>query len=329
MADSTDVLPGLLEAPATLEHFRDGRFFNPGVAEHDFRTALKWMRNRRIGPWRRWIESTPGPPPPGRVDGPELRATFVNHSTVLLQTQGFNILTDPVWSRRVSPVQWTGPERHRAPGIRFEDLPTIHVLLISHNHYDHYDRPTLRRIAAAHRPVVFCPLGLAVPLRRLGFSEVHQLDWWQAHAWSGLRFHCVRAQHFSARTPWDRNRTLWCGWLVESAHGDVYFAGDTGFCGAFAELHGHFSEIRLALLPIGAYEPEWFMGPVHMTPEQAVQARDILRARTSIAIHFGTFSLADDGETAPVERLQSALAGRTTENPQFWVLNEGESRLVP
>ncbi len=325
MADSTDVL---IASPPAVEHFRDGRFFNPGVPEHDFRTALKWMRNRKIGPWRRWIESKPGPPPPSRVDGAELRATFINHSTVLLQTGGLNILTDPVWSRRVSPVQWTGPVRHRAPGIRFEDLPPIHVLLISHNHYDHYDRPTLKRIAAAHRPVVFCPLGLEAPLRRLGFSEIHELDWGHTHAWRELRFHCTQAQHFSARTPWDRNRTLWCGWLLETPHGNIYFAGDTGFCSAFAALHGRFPSIRLALLPIGAYEPEWFMGPVHMTPEQAVEAHDILGATTTIAIHFGTFALADDGETAPVERLNLALDGRN-DNRQFWVLSEGEGRLVP
>ena len=326
MADTTDVLPALIDT--AVEHFRDGRFFNPGVAEHDFRTALKWMRNRKPGPWRPWIESTPGPPPPPQVTGAALRATFVNHSTLLLQTAGLNILTDPVWSRRVSPVQWTGPERHRAPGIRFEDLPSIHVLLISHNHYDHFDVPTLRRIAATHQPVVFCPLGLAAPLRRLGFTDVHELDWWQAQSWHGVRAHCVPAQHFSARTPWDRNRTLWCGWMLESQSGNIYFAGDTGFCDVFAALRQHFASIRLALLPIGAYEPEWFMGPVHMTPEQAVEARDIMGASSAIAIHFGTFALADDGETAPVERLNQALADRE-ERSQFWVLSEGESRIVP
>lgn len=328
MADTTHPLPDLSEPAPVAQHFREGRFFNPGVAGQDFRTALKWMRNRKIGPWRRWIESTPGPPPPARVEGAALRATFVNHCTVLLQTGGVNILTDPVWSRRVSPVQFAGPERHRAPGIRFEDLPPIHCLLISHNHYDHFDRPTLKRIAATHQPVVFCPLGLAAPLRRLGFDDVHELDWWHSHMWNGIGFHCIQAQHFAARTPWDRNRTLWCGWLLETPHGNIYFAGDTGFCGTFAALHDRFPYIRLALLPIGAYEPEWFMGPVHMTPEQAVEAHDILGARTSIAIHFGTFALADDGETAPLERLHGALAHRS-DDPQFWVLTEGEGRLVP
>ncbi len=187
MADTADVLPAFAGNRPTVEHFRDGRFFNPGVVDHDFRTALRWMTHRNIGPWRRWIESTPGPAPPALVDGGDLRATFVNHATVLLQVGGMNILTDPVWSRRVSPVQFAGPARHRAPGIRFEDLPAIHVLLISHNHYDHFDVPTLKRIAAVRRPVVFCPLGLEAPLRGLGFRDVSELDWWESQPGPGMQ----------------------------------------------------------------------------------------------------------------------------------------------
>jgi L-ascorbate metabolism protein UlaG (beta-lactamase superfamily) len=328
MPEITDLPPDLIESTPLVDHFREGRYFNPGVPEHGFRTALKWMLNRKIGPWRKWIESTPGPKPPAQVDGAELRVTFINHSTALLQTEGLNILTDPVWSERVSPLSFMGPRRHRAPGIRFEDLPPVHCLLISHNHYDHFDVPTLRRLAANHQPVVFCPLGLAGALRRIGFSEVHQLDWWQTEAWKNRRVHCIPAQHFSARSPFDRNRTLWCGWAIESQHGNLYFAGDTGFCDVFSEVSKRLSPVRLALLPIGAYEPEWFMGPVHMTPEQAVDARSILDASVAIAIHFGTFALADDSETAPPERLQQALQEHEGRN-DFWVLREGEGRLVP
>lgn len=319
----------VLTAPASpaIEHFRNGRFFNPGVPEHGFLTALKWMRNRKIGPWPRWIESTPGPRPPSQVDGAELRVTFINHSTVLLQTEGLNLLTDPVWSHRVSPVTFAGPERHRAPGIRFEDLPRIDALLISHNHYDHFDVATLKKVAAANRPDVFCPLGLGRNLRRIGFQEVHELDWWQSAEWKGMRLHCVPAQHFSARTPFDRNRTLWCGWVVEARHGSIYFAGDTGFGEVFAAIRDRFRQIRLALLPIGAYEPEWFMGPVHMTPEQAVEACAILEASSAIAIHFGTFALADDSLAAPVERLKCALQNREDVH-KFLVLQEGEGRLI-
>ena len=329
MVDSRGVTTLVRESlEGVVEHFRDGRFFNPGVPEHGFVEAMKWMRTRKIGPWPQWIDAQPGPPPPGMVEGTGLRVTFVNHSTVLLQTNGCNILTDPVWSRRVSPVQWTGPERHRDPGIRFEDLPEIHGILISHNHYDHCDLPTLRRLAARQQPVVFCPLGVAKLLRRAGFREVHELDWWQTEKWGRMGIHCVPAQHFSARTPFDRNRTLWCGWVVESPGGNLYFAGDTGFGDFWETVRERFAPIRLALLPIGAYEPEWFMGPVHMTPEQAVDAWTALRAGTAMAIHFGTFALADDGEADPVRRLREALQGHSDAD-RFWVLAEGEGRLVP
>ncbi|HEY2466685.1 MAG TPA: MBL fold metallo-hydrolase [Terracidiphilus sp.] len=165
-------------------------------------------------------------------------------------------------------------------------------------------------------------------LRRKGFREVHELDWWQSRDLNGVNVHCVPAQHFSARTPFDRNRTLWCGWVVQAAHGNLYFAGDTGYGDFFTKIRDRFSPLRLALLPIGAYEPEWFMGPIHMTPEQAVQARAILGASVAVPIHFGTFSLADDGETDPVERLEKALHGRR-DSAHFWVLKEGEGRVIP
>lgn len=315
-------------AATALEHFRDGRYFNPGVADHTFRDAMKWMRTRRPGPWPRWIPSEAGPKPPERVEGTALRVTFVNHATVLLQTEGLNLLTDPVWSQRASPVQFAGPRRHRAPGIRFEDLPPIDAILLSHNHYDHLDAPTLRRVAKEHDAVVFCPLGVAPLVRRCGLRNVEELDWWQTTTWRGRGIHCVRAQHFSARTPFDRNRTLWCGWVVEAERGNLYFAGDSGFGDFFSEIGRRFTPIRLALLPIGAYEPEWFMGPVHMTPEQAVVAREQARAEIAIGIHFGTFSLADDAEGEPPERLRRALAGREDAD-RFWILAEGEGREIP
>jgi L-ascorbate metabolism protein UlaG (beta-lactamase superfamily) len=309
-------------------HHRNGRFFNPGVPPQRFSLFLRWIARRKVGPWPAWIPSEPGPPPPASVAGPDLRATFVNHSTVLLQTHGLNFLTDPVWSERVSPFAFAGPRRHRAPGIRFEDLPPIHAVLLSHNHYDHMDLPTLRRVVAGHRPAIFCPLGLAGTVRDLGFTEVYELDWWQSQTWRGIPIHCVPAQHFSARTPFDRNTTLWCGWMLAPSSGNIYFAGDTGFGDLFGDIAARFAPLRFALLPIGAYEPEWFMGPIHMTPEQALDARTILRASVSMAIHFGAFSLADDSLHAPIERLRTAIGGNGHAQP-FWVLQEGESRLVP
>lgn len=328
MAESQVALSEPTQRPKIAEHFREGRFFNPEAPEHGFSAFLRWITTRKIGFWRRWIPSEPGPPPPGAVEGTALRVTFVNHSTVLLQTEGLNILSDPVWSERVSPVRFAGPRRHRAPGIRFEDLPPIDLVLISHNHYDHLDRPTMRQLAETHRPAVFCPLGVADLVRGTGIREVHELDWGQMEEWRELPIHCVPAQHFSSRTPFDRNRTLWCGWVLEAQGGNIYYAGDTGFGALFAGLQQQFAPMRLALLPIGAHEPEWFMGPVHMTPEQAVTARAILDAAVAIPIHFGTFALADDAETAPVERLQSALRA-TGDADRFWLLEEGEGRLIP
>lgn len=310
------------------EHFHNGRFLNPGTTEHGFRELYQWIKNRKPGPWPTWIPSTPGPPPPAQVAGSNLRVTLINHATVLLQTDGCNVLTDPIWSRRASPVSFAGPPRHRDPGLRFEDLPPIHATLISHNHYDHFDIPTLRRLWRRDHPVVFCPLGVAKALRRIGFREIVENDWGQSQPWGPFQIHCVPAQHFAARTPFDRNRTLWCGWVLESASGNIYFAGDTGFGNFFSTIGARFAPLRLALLPIGAYEPEWFMGPVHMTPEQAVEVSRILNATTSIGIHYGTFALADDGFADPPQRLRRALLD-TPDAAQFWVLPEGEGRLIP
>jgi L-ascorbate metabolism protein UlaG (beta-lactamase superfamily) len=292
-----------------------------------FSQLLKWIANRKPGFWPKFIPSEAAPKPPASVGGEELRATFVNHSTVLLQTQGRNILTDPIWSQRAGPTSFLGPKRRRDPGVLFEDLPKIDAVLISHNHYDHFDVGTLRKLLARDRPEVFCPLGVARLLKNVGFRQIHELDWWQEQTWSGMKIHCVPAQHFSSRTPFDRDRTLWCGWVLEDGAGQIYFAGDTGFGAHFSAIGARFPFIRLALLPIGAFRPEWFMGPVHMTPEEAVKAHSVVRSATSIAIHFGTFALADDGEKEPADRLKEAL--KHTEESRFWVLKEGEGRSIP
>jgi len=261
--------------------------------------------------------------PPLSVESPSLLVTFVNHSTVLLQQPGSNILTDPVWSERASPVSFLGPRRHRLPGIEFDRLPPIHTVLLSHNHYDHLDLATLRRLAASRQPVFVAPLGLARYLESRGITPAQQLDWGDSLGVPGATIHAVPAFHFSGRSPFDRNQTLWCGYVIQSAFGAIYFAGDTGFGPHFAWIRERFGAPRLALLPIGAYEPGWFMSPVHMNPEEALEAHRILGATTSIAIHHGTFQLADEAIDAPRRRLL-ACAGADS----FRVLENGQCALL-
>jgi L-ascorbate metabolism protein UlaG (beta-lactamase superfamily) len=312
------------------DHFDGSVFHNerPGAAPSTH--FLKWALHRRAGPWRHWTNASPGPPPPARVEGEGLRVTFINHATVLIQTAGLNILTDPIWSQRCSPVSWAGPERVRPPGIRFEDLPPIDVVLISHDHYDHMDLPTLRRLQDRFHPRFFTGLGNAAILADGSIPGSHELDWWQsAELVPGVRLTAVPAQHFSNRSLSDRNNTLWEGFVVQGPGGAVYFAGDTGYGPHFSEIHQRFGPIRLAVLPIGAYEPGWFMGPIHENPAQAVQAQLDLGASTAVAIHFGTFPLADDGQDEPLTDLRTALRNLGPSRPRFWVLGFGEGREVP
>jgi L-ascorbate metabolism protein UlaG (beta-lactamase superfamily) len=328
------------------DHFDGKRFLNESRVGHAKRWDIaKWLATRRPGPWKRVADAVPGPPPPARVAGASLRVTFVGHATVLVQTAGLNILTDPVWSERVSPVSFAGPRRVRPPGIRFEDLPPIDVVLISHNHYDHIDERTLRRLHATHRPRFVAPLGNAALLESFGLTNVVDLDWWEstgvhagadagasananANANANETIHCVPAQHFSGRGLRDRDASLWGGFVLTGPGGVVYFAGDTGAGSQFARVREKFGSPRLALLPIGAYLPQWFMKSAHISPAEAVDAHRTLEATQSVAIHFGTFPLADDGRDEAPRDLQIALKQSGVATDEFWVLECGEGREV-
>ena len=321
--------PGYEGKPS--EHFDGKIFLNEGEAPHgSFWGFVKWRFTREPGPWRDWVDEPPGEPPPPRVEGDRIRATFINHSTVLLQVDGLNILTDPIWSERCSPVGWAGPKRHRDPGIRFEDLPRIHAVLISHNHYDHMDVATLRRLAEEHQSRILMGLGNRAYLEEEAIPGGEDMDWWDSTEldgnWSAT---FVPAQHFSGRGTNDRNQTLWGGFVVHGKHGAIYFAGDTGDGPHWQQVADRFPNLRLSLLPIGAYRPTEFMSPVHISPEEAVQAHKILNSRVSLGIHFGTFELADDGEEEPVEDLDKALDAAGLSREDFWVLGHGEGRDVP
>lgn len=313
------------------DHFDGEKFFTPGRADRhlDLGALLKWRRERHPGPWREWTDAPPGPPPPRRVGTGELRVTFVNHATTLLQLDGLNVLTDPIWSERCSPVSFAGPRRHRPPGLRFEDLPPIDAVVVSHNHYDHMDLPTLKRLQDAFHPRFFVGLGNRALLERAGLSRVTELDWWQQVPLApGVVLSSIPIQHFSNRGLCDSDATLWTGFALQGPSGTTVFAGDTGYGPHFRQIRERLGPIRLAVLPIGAYRPEWFMGPVHMSPADAVRAHRDLEATASVAIHFGTFALADDGEDEPPRALAEALAG-SPDASRFWVLGFGEGRNVP
>ena len=254
--------------------------------------------------------------------------TFVGHATFLIQVAGINLLTDPVYSERASPVSFAGPRRVRAPAVRFDDLPAISLVLLSHNHYDHCDLGTLRALDRRFQPRLVTPIGNSRLLRSAGIRQVEEIDWWQSASAAPLPVTLTPAQHFSARSMFDRNRALWGGFLIEAGGRRILFAGDSGYGPHWREIATRLGPFDLALLPIGAYEPRWFMKDIHMNPAEAAQAHLDLGARQSIAMHFGTFQLTPEGFDEPVRGLATALRQRGVSAEQFRTVEVGESVFV-
>jgi N-acyl-phosphatidylethanolamine-hydrolysing phospholipase D len=257
--------------------------------------------------------------------------TWIGHSAFLLQHGGLNVLTDPHLSARASPLSFAGPARVVPPGLQFHELPPIDAVLISHNHYDHLDERTVRRLAREHRGLrFFVPLGLAAWFRRRGLERVTELGWWQSAeldaAAGRVRVTAVPVQHFSGRGLRDRNATLWCGLVLEHAGAKVFFAGDTGYSRDFADIAARFAPFDLALIPIGAYEPRGFMAPVHVNPEEAVRIHQDLGSRQSVAMHWGTFRLTLEPMDEPPRRLAAALQAAHVPLERFIVMRHGECR---
>ena len=337
-------LPSL---PMSTHHRSDGRFRNPWLA----RGSDSKGRSTRFGGFLRWVlierpfKRLPSDPDPSvfpraepDVKYPhalpgELGVTWVGHSTALLQIGDLNVLTDPMWSARASPLSFAGPRRRVQPGIAFEQLPPVDVVLLSHNHYDHLDSRTVGALARHHPEARwFVPLRLGEFVRSRGVRQVEELDWWDEIRAGDLFVACTPAQHFSGRGPRDRNASLWCGWVLAAGESRVFFAGDTGHHPDFAAIGERYGPFNVALLPIGAYEPAWFMRPAHMNPEEAVRAFSDLNGDGNVSggrmvpIHFGTFKLTDEAMDEPPQRIRRVWAAAELPSDRLWLLAHGETR---
>jgi L-ascorbate metabolism protein UlaG (beta-lactamase superfamily) len=305
------------------EHFDGRRFFNPnGVAGQPLSAVPRLLLEPRT-PWPARIDEPLRQPP--QLDGAAALVTFIGHATFLIQTAAGNILTDPMYSRRAGPLNLVGPRRVRQPAVPFDDLPPISLVLLSHNHYDHCDLPTLRLLAERFDPVVVTPLGNGALVRSSGVRRVEELDWWQDAKTSPLPMALTPAQHFSARSPLDRNRALWGGFMLVAGESRILFAGDTAYGPFFHDIRRRLGPVTLALLPIGAYEPRWFMQSVHMNPAEAVQAHLDLEASESVGMHFGTFQMTTEGIDEPLRALEDARRAKNILPSRFRTLEFGAS----
>jgi L-ascorbate metabolism protein UlaG (beta-lactamase superfamily) len=318
-------VPGVIRAEKS-DHCDGRRFVNPtGTAGQPFSAVPRMLLERRTRrtPWPARVDEPPRRPP--ELNGAAASVTFIGHSTFLIQTAAGNILTDPMYSARAGPLNMVGPRRVRQPAVPFNDLPPISIVLLSHNHYDHCDLRTLGLLAERFDPLVVTPLGNGALVRSSGIRRVEELDWWQEAKTSALPITLTPAQHFSARSPFDRNRALWGGFTLVAGGAHIYFAGDTAYAGFFRDIRRRLGPIDLALLPIGAYEPRWFMQIVHMNPAEAVQAHLDLEASKSVGMHFGTFQLTTEGIDEPLRALEDACRGREIPPSRFRTLPFGES----
>jgi N-acyl-phosphatidylethanolamine-hydrolysing phospholipase D len=318
--------------PGHPAHHVEGGFRN---IDPDFHRPSSWTRwsfvVRRL--WTTSIAPRAFDAPRIANDGAALRSglvnpsiTWVGHATLLVQFDGLNFLTDPHWGERASPISWAGPRRLSPPGLAFENLPQIDVVVISHDHYDHLDLGTVKRLAEKHNPLFLVPLGLKAWFADNGMSRVEELDWWQEREYRGLRFVCVPAQHFSQRTLWDGNTRLWATWAVLGRERRFYFSGDTGYFTGFKEIGKRLGAFDIAALAIGAYEPPEIMKSVHLTPEEAVQAFVDLNARTLLGIHWGTFDLAEEPLDEPPGRMLAEARRHGIASEHAWILKVGETR---
>jgi L-ascorbate metabolism protein UlaG (beta-lactamase superfamily) len=320
--------PHLLPMPQISDHYDGARYFNPDIGtkpdQRGFWQLMRWRFGATRLPWPASVPNVPYPPP-GQPGPGQAGITFIGHATFLIQLPGITLLTDPVFSDRASPVPFAGPRRVRAPGLNVAALPKIDLILLSHNHYDHADLRSLRALRVTHGPHAVTLAGNARLIAKAGLSAT-ELDWWGETRIGPLHVTATPARHFSRRGLTDGNRALWGGFMLQCNGAKILFAGDSGTGPHWAEIGRRLGPPDLALLPIGAYDPRWLMAPVHMNPEEAVQAHLDLAARQSIGMHFGTFRLTDEAVGEPQGRLSQACDERGIAN--FGVLDVGETRIL-
>jgi L-ascorbate metabolism protein UlaG (beta-lactamase superfamily) len=318
------------------DHFDGTHFFDPdGSPPKKLSEVLRWQVSDRglRQKWPVWAPSPFADTPPPRVEGDTVRFSFVGHASWLIQTAGLNILVDPVWSERVSPFSWAGPKRHNAPGIAFDKLPEIDIVLVSHGHYDHLDLATLSRLAAKFSPRVITPLGNDLTMKAADAAiKAEAFDWHdrvelgQVKLGKGVAVTLVPTRHWSARGMFDRNKALWASFVLETPAGKLYIVCDSGYGDGthFRRVRDAHGPLRLAILPIGAYEPRWFMRDQHMNPSDAVKALADCGAQQALAHHHGTFQLTDEAIDAPAEALGVALDEAKIPRERFVALKPGQ-----
>tara|TARA_Y100000385_G_scaffold281933_1_gene335556 strand:+ start:774 stop:1829 length:1056 start_codon:yes stop_codon:yes gene_type:complete len=315
---------------AKSEYFNGKTFINPsGRFSNGLPEVFKYFTTREAEKWTENYESYVRKEPLPINEAGRLNVTFVNHSTFLIQYEKMTILTDPVWSKRCSPSQIVGPKRMRPPGVNYEAIKEVDIVIISHNHYDHLDENTIKDLINDFDPLFVVPLGMEHIISKWGSNKTINLGWWENTIMDDLKITAVPANHFSSRGAFDRDQTLWTGYVLKYKDHSIYFAGDTGYSDIFKTIGQRIGPVDISFLPIGAYLPRWFMSPIHVSPDEAVKIHQDVRSQQSFAMHFGTFGLADDGPLTPIIDLKKALTKERIDEDKFIVPDEGMNYTFP
>lgn len=314
---------------AGKHHIKNGFRNNYVHDRHGAGDFLKFLAEFRDAPAPQQFPMATNDPAYLQANRSERTITWIGHDSFLIQINGLNLLTDPHFTERASPVGWAGPARMMPPGLALAQLPHIDAVLISHNHYDHLDEGSvlaLQQRQSDKPPRYFVPMGVKAWFTTREIDDVVELDWWQSAEFGGATFHALPVQHFSGRGPFDRNATLWCGWAVQWPDYSLFFAGDSGYSKDFRDIGERFGGFDLSLIPIGAYDPRWFMRAMHVDPEEAVQIHHDVKSRRSIGMHWGSFVLTTEDPSEPPRRLEQAVRAAGLAQDIFSVMQHGETR---